>query len=191
MQVGRYHGEDGRQRTMESIEMRKRGSRAGVALMALTVLAACEEPLDLPLPTTEEVESFYEYGGDLQAEVTGNVAVITVVQSSSQLRRGGILWAKVGPYIFLFTEETQTLLEAYPGLAGIRVETRVRNGPVVASVLMARDAMTVVQWRRALNIAGRARRDGSTSLTLLENLVRWGEDHANEFEYNPRYTARR
>lgn len=176
---------------MESIEMKKRGSRAGVALMALTVLAACEEPLDLPLPTTEEIESFYEYGGDLQAEVTGNVAVITVVQSSSQLRRGGILWAKVGPYIFLFTSETQTLLEAYPGLAGIRVETRVRNGPVVASVLMARDAMTVVQWRRALNIAGRARRDGSTSLTLLENLVRWGEDHANEFEYNPRYTARR
>ncbi len=171
--------------------MRKRGSRAGMALMAVAVLAACEEPSDLPLPTAEEVESSYEYGGDLQAEVKGNVAVITVVQSSSQLRRGGILWAKVGPYIFLYTEETQTLLEAYPGLAGIRVVTRVRNGPVVASALMARDDMTVVQWRRALNIAGRARRDGTSSLTLLENLVRWGEDHTTEFEYNPRYTSRR
>jgi hypothetical protein len=50
--------------------------------------------------------------------------------------------------------------------------------------------MTGVQWRRALNIAGQARRDGTDCLTLLESLIRWGEDHT-EFEYNARYTSRR
>jgi len=170
--------------------MRKRGNRAVLALLAGVLSAGCEEPVDLIMPTASEVESFFEYGGDLEAEIRGNVAVITVVQSSSQLRRGGTLWAKVGPYVFLFTDETNALLEAFPGLAGIRVTTRVRNGPVVANALMARDAMTSVQWRRALNIAGLARRDGTTSIRLLEDLIRWGEDHT-EFEYNPRYTSRR
>ena len=175
---------------MEPTEMKKRGMRAVLALLAGTVLAACEEPVDLTLPTAEEIESSYEYAGGLQADINGNVAVVTVTQSSDHLRRGGTMWAKVGPYIFLFTEETQALFETYPGLAGVRVITRVRGGPQVASAVIARDDMTGVQWRRALNIAGQARRDGTHSLTLLENLVRWGEDHT-EFEYNARYTSRR
>lgn len=159
-----------------------------VASAALAV--GCSEPQDLTLPTADQVAAFYEYGGDLTAEVSGNVAVVTVVQSASQLRRGGTLWAKVGPYIFLFTSETRDLFEAYPGLAGVRVVTRVQNGPDVANAILSRDAMSGVQWRRALNISGRARRDGTSSLTLLEDLIRWGEDFT-EFEYNPRYTSRR
>ena len=175
---------------MEPTEMKRRGMRAVMAVLASTVFAACEEPVDLTLPTAEEVESSYEYAGGLEATVTGNVAVLTVTQSSDHLRRGGTMWAKVGPYIFLFTEETQVLFETYPGLAGVRVITRVRGGPQVASAVIARDDMTGVQWRRALNIAGQARRDGTHSLTLLETLIRWGEDHT-EFEYNARYTSRR
>jgi len=164
--------------------------RAVLAVLASTVFAACEEPVDLTMPTAEEVESSYEYAGGLEATVTGNVAVLTVTQSADHLRRGGTMWAKVGPYIFLFAEETQAMFDAYTGLAGVRVTTRVRRGPQVASALVTREGMTAVQWRRALNIAGQARRDGTNSLTLLENLIRWGEDHT-EFEYNARYTSRR
>ena len=175
---------------MEPTEMKKRGTRAVLALLAGTVLAACMEPVDLTLPTAEQVESSYEYAGGLEAEINGNVTVITITQSTQQLRRNDTLWAKVGPYIFLFTEETQALFESYPGLAGVRVVTRVRGGSDVASAVLGRGDMTGVQWRRALNIAGQARRDGTQSLTLLENLIRWGEDHA-EFEYNPQFTSRR
>ena len=81
------------------------------------------------------------------------------------------------------------LLEDYPGVAGVRVVTRIRGGPEVARALLARTELTGVLWRRALNIAGRARLEGTEHPSLLEELVRWGEDHT-EYEYNPRYTSR-
>jgi hypothetical protein len=170
--------------------MRERAITTVLALFAGAALAACEEPAELALPTADEVESAYEYSRGLEADISGNVAVLTVNQSAQQLRRGGTTWAKVGPYIFLFSEETRSLFEAYPGLAGVRVVTRVTGGSEVASAVLARDALSDVQWRRALNIAGQARRDGTRSVTLLESLVRWGEDHT-DFEYNPSFTSRR
>ena len=119
----------------------------------------------------------------------GNVAVVTVGQDAQQLRRGGSLWAKVGPYVFLFSRETEELFDAFPGLAAVRVTTEV--GEVqVASALLTRDELSDVLWRRAQNISGRARRDGSRQVSLLEDLIAWGEDHT-EFEYNPRYTRGR
>lgn len=159
-----------------------------VAAVVLTA-GACDEPVDLTLPSADDVVSHYEYDGNLSAEMNGNVATVFVAQSANQLRRGGTIWAKMGPYIFLFSEETQALFQAFPGLAGVRVVTQVGRSDV-ASALLARDGLTDVQWRRALNIAGRARRDGSETLGLLEDLIEWGEDRT-EFEYNPRYTRRR
>lgn len=170
--------------------MTKRIIPTVLALFSGAVLAACGEGADLTLPTADDIESSYEYSGGLEADISGNVAVLTVDQSPDHLRRGGIMWAKVGPYVFLFSEETRTLFDAYPGLAGVRVVTRVPGGSEVASAVLARDAMSDVQWRRALNIAGQARRDGTRSVTLLENLIRWGEDHT-DFEYNPAFTTRR
>lgn len=159
-----------------------------VLLVLLAGLAGCGDPSALPLPTAEEVESYYEYDADLEAEISGNVAVITVEQSADQLRRGGRLWAMVGPYIFLFTEETRQLLEDHPGLGGVRVNTRV--GEVrVATALLARDEMPDILWRRSLNIAGKARRDGSRRMTLLEDLVEWGEAHT-DYEYDERFIRR-
>jgi hypothetical protein len=140
------------------------------------------------MPTAAEVESYYEYEDDLEAEIVGNVAVITVEQSAMQIRRGGRLWAKVGPYIFLFTEETRQLFEDFPGLAGVRVNTRVGDAQV-ATALLAREDMPDILWRRSLNIAGKARRDGTRQMTLLEDLVEWGESHT-EYEYNERFTRR-
>jgi len=160
--------------------------RMGILFLGL---AACQEPVDLTLPTADQVEAYYEYQGQLNAEVNGNVATVRVGQEAQQLRRGGTLWAKVGPYIFLFSEETHQLFEDFPGLAGVRVVTTVGDAEV-ANALLARDELSEVLWRRGMNIAGQARRDGTQRVTLMSDLVRWGEQHA-EFEYNPRYTSKR
>jgi len=159
--------------------------KSWLLVATLTTLVACEEPQDLTLPTTEQAEAFYSYDRDFEASVTGNVVVLTFAQSAQQLRRGGSLWAKVGPYIFLFTDETYRMLQEYQGIAGVRVITKAGNSEV-ANVLLPRENLTEVLWRRSMNIAGQARRDGSERITLLTDLVRWGERYT-EYEYNPRY----
>lgn len=161
-----------------------------LALAGLVIaVGACEEP-DLSLPSPEQVESYYVTGRVLSAELNGNVAEVIVTQPGHQLRRGGRLWAKVGPYVFLFSDATRSLFEDYPGLAGVRVITREPGGSEVARALLHRDELNGVTWRRALNISGKARLRGGTQMTLLEDLVRWGEDHT-EFEYSPTYVSRR
>jgi hypothetical protein len=96
----------------------------------------------------------------------------------------------VGPYIYLFTEETQRLFQDFPGLAGVRVVTRTAGGVAVANAMLRRDELSGVLWRRSLNIAGQARRDGTERPGLLEDLIRWGEEHT-EFEYSESYNPRR
>lgn len=162
--------------------------RISVVLTAVSVLAGCGTESEAVLPSPEDIVSYYTYEGRLRAETSGNVATVTVSQPASQLRRGGSLWAKVGPYVVLFSEETRRLLEEYPDLAGVRVVTEVAGGPEVARALLERTELSGVLWRRSLNIAGKARRDGTRRPSLLEDLVRWGEAHT-EFGYNPRYTG--
>lgn len=152
--------------------------------------SACREPASLTLPTVAQIEEYYASVADLEeAEINGNVAVIVVRQSYDQLRRGGSIWARVGPYIYLFSEETRKLFDDFDGLAGVRVVTRTSSGTTVANALLARDELSDILWRRSLNISGRARRDGTERVTLLEDLIEWGEDHT-EFEYNARYVPR-
>ena len=67
--------------------------------------------------------------------------------------------------------------------------TTAPGGTEVARATLLRSSLNDLTWRRALNIAGLARRDGTEQLTLLEDLIGWGEDRT-EFEYNPRYTSR-
>ena len=168
-----------------------RRTSLATALTFSLLSGACQEPVEVTLPTVEEVEIAYASVAELDAvEINGNVALIVVRQSEEQLRRGGALWAKVGPYVYLFSDETRGLFRAYTGLAGVRVITRVSGGTTVGNALLKRDELTDVRWRRSLNIAGLARRDGTERITLLEDLIRWGEDHT-EFEYNERYTRRR
>jgi hypothetical protein len=173
--------------------MTETNMKVGMFRTILTVVAlacvGCQEPGELAVPRASEVEDYYTYDGRLSAEVTGNVATISVAQDPQLLRRGGALWAKVGPYVFVFSEETHQLFLDYPGLAGVRVVTSV-GGAQVASALLERETLSDVLWRRSLNIAGKARRDGTERVTLLQDLVRWGEDRT-EYEYNPRYTRRR
>ena len=155
---------------------------------AVALLAAACQPVSLALPSAESVESYYDYDSGLDAEIAGNVATISVTQAAEQIRRGGALWAKVGPYVFLFTEETHQLFQDYPGLAGVRVVTRVGESEV-ARALLRRDELSEILWRRSKNIAGQARREGTHRVTLLEDLVDWGEAHT-EFEYNGRFIRR-
>jgi hypothetical protein len=143
---------------------------------------ACAEPV-LTVPTAAEVEAMFDYQGELTVEIKGNVAEIRVAQSRTQLRRGGALWAKVGPQIFLFSEETRDLFLQYNGLAGVRVISTT-GGREVSRAILLRDELNDVTWRRALNISGIARRDGSQHPSRIEALVHWGEDHT-EYEYNP------
>lgn len=173
------------------MDVTNRWARTALALPLAVFLGACTtgSSADLPLPDAEVVEERFSYPGGLAARMSGNVAEVTITQDPEQLRRGGSLWAKVGPYILLFTDETYQLFEDYPGLAAVRVVSRVPDGTEVARALLRYDELTGVQWRRALNIAGKARRDGTERMTLLEDLVDWGEEHT-DFDYNERYLRR-
>jgi hypothetical protein len=151
------------------------------------VLGGCEETPDLTVPAAGQVEAAYMYGGALTATLSGNVAEITIVQPARQIERGGTLWVKVGPYVLLFSRETQELFQRYPGLAAVRAITRTSDGTEVARATLSRNALNDLTWRRALNISGLARRDGTRRPTLLEDLVEWGEDHT-DYDYNPRYS---
>ncbi len=171
------------------MRMGMRRTTANFGAMAIVAsLAGCTPRGDATLPTADEVVAYYTYDGGLEAEVVGNVAVLRVTQSPELLRRGGALWAKVGPYIFLFSEETQRLFEDFGGLAGVRVMTEVR-GNEVANALLAHEELNEILWARSLNIAGKARLEGTNRMTLLEDLVEWGESHT-EFTYNESFTKR-
>ena len=155
------------------------------ALLLGSLVVACEAP-ELLVPDAEQVESYYTYSGQLTAEVTGNVAEITITQPAAQLRRGGRLWAKVGPYVLLFSQPTQQLFTDFQGLAGVRVITRAPGGQMVAQAMLRQQALNELTWKRALNVSGLARRDGTKRPTTLETLVLFGEDRT-EFEYSSRY----
>jgi hypothetical protein len=147
------------------------------------VAACASEPL--VVPTADQVAEFYTSNAITDVQMNGNVAEIRVRQEAAQLRRGGSLWARVGPYIYLFTAPTQQVFLDFNGLAGVRVITEVGTAEV-ARALLTRDALNDLTWRRALNINGLARRDGTERPALMEDLIRWGEDHT-EFRYSSRF----
>lgn len=164
--------------------MRQR-SMMSTGLMAIVVLS-CGDEADIPVPSAETVESYFEIPATSSVEILGNVAEMEVYQSAENLRRGGSLWAKVGPYVYLFSDATRQMFTEQPGIGGLRVITRAPGGAEVARATLARTALNEITWPRALNISGRARRDGTTRPVVLEELVNWGEDHT-EFEYSSDY----
>ncbi len=172
--------------SMSPIRATSRGLLGGIAIL---VASACAEPPDLTLPTQDEVSSYFQSSAPMRFEIDGNVAVLTVEQDNQHLRRGGRLWAKVGPYIYLFTPATRDLLMDYPGLAGVRVRTTTESGTEVATALLAREALNDLTWERAIAVAGRARVEGTSRVTLLEGLIEFGEPRT-EHEYNPRFVQR-
>lgn len=169
----------------EVIKVKTKSNRARYILGVVALLSACE-PVELIVPTESQVAARFAATESVTVRMSGNVAEVTVLQPYSQVRRGGTLWAKVGPYIYLFSDEVHTLLTDFNGLAGVRVITRTSTQGEIARAFITRDALTDVLWRRGKNIAGRARRDGTTRPVLLEDLVEWGEDRT-EYSYNSRF----
>lgn len=169
--------------------------RAGVLVMvAAAMLAGCDRLLpqraDLELPDAATVESYYQrHGLDAEYRFSGNVLEVVVQQPAEQLRRGGALWARVGPYIYLLTPATRDLLEQYEGIAGVRAITMVGDVEV-ARAMLVRDALNEITWRRALNVLGTALQQGTSRPSTMDALARFGEE-ITTFEYNPDYVPPR
>lgn len=152
-------------------------------LAALLALASCGED-DLTLPSPSEIEGMYGSGAEVR--LNGNVVDVRVEQEADQLRRGGPLWARVGPYIYLFSPQTRELLQRHDGVAAVRVRTVAPDGERIAEALLPRDTLTSVTWREATQRVAKARQEGTANPAYLEALVRFGEDYAR-FEYAERY----
>lgn len=145
---------------------------------------------DLTLPDEAAVRTYYQrHTFDAEFRYSGNVLEIVVQQPRDQLRRGGALWARVGPYIYLFTPGTRELLEQHQGIAGVRVITMV-DDVEVARALLVRDALNEVSWTRASIVLGNALEHGTERPATIDALARFGEENTT-YEYNPEYVPPR
>jgi hypothetical protein len=163
------------------------------AVACVMVFGGCDQAREFlagtpaPLPTPEELAPYYAaYENVVGIELSGNVVELEVTQPYDQLQRGGSLWARVGPYVYLFTPATRQVFYDYPSVAAVRVVTVVPHGEEVARAMLRRDTMGDIQWRRSLNVLGWALQEGTKSPRRLEQLTDWGEAHS-EFRYNPDY----
>jgi len=158
-----------------------------VLLLGLAVAiaaGACQGSEDLTLPTDSAAAGYYTSPSVQSVEMNGNVAVVTVVQRSNDLRRGGSLWAKMGPYIHIFSPATEELLRDHPGLAGVRVRTVTTSDTEIASVLLERTTLNDITWKTARNHVGHALADeGAEQVRSIERLVQYGERRTSH-EYN-------
>lgn len=141
---------------------------------------------DAVLPSLATVEETYtQRGVNTELSFSGNVLVVTVQQPRDQLTRGGSLWARVGPYIYLFTPATRRMLEQYPAIAGVRVIT-MTGDEEVARALLVRNRFNEITWPRAHNVLAPALREGTERPSLIERLAEFGEQHT-DYEYNPEF----
>jgi hypothetical protein len=177
---------------------RRTKGRGAVATALLLVLlgaaTGCDRLMpqrpDLALPPLDRVEEVYgQHGLRAEFRYSGNVLEMVVQQPPDQLRRGGPLWARVGPYIYLFSPGTRQLFADHPGLAGVRAIT-MAGDTEVARALLEREALTDHTWRRSLAILSDALEHGTERPSTMDRLVQFGEQHAS-YEYNPRYVPQR
>jgi hypothetical protein len=168
-------------------------SVTSVLLLAVLFLAGCDRVLPQRATGTPDLEAarqtYAEHGITTEIRYSGNVLELVVEQPADQLRRGGPLWARVGPYIYLFSPATRALFDNYDALAGVRVIT-VTDGTEVARALLVRDALNEISWRTARGLLGEALAQGTERPSTMDRLVRFGEQHA-QFEYNPTFVPPR
>jgi hypothetical protein len=167
-------------------------ARGFVSLLGLALCTAgCDRILpqrpDHELPPIDEVRALYhEHGVPAEIEYNGNVVELRVVQPYQQLVRGGSLWARVGPYIYLFSPATRAMFERWDGIAAARVITRTADDEEVARATLRRNRFSIPEWQRTQNLLGVALRDGTDRPVELQRLVDWGERYT-EHRYNQRY----
>lgn len=168
--------------------------QATVVLLLALCAAGCDRILppkpDLSLPPTQDVQQLYaRHGVHAEFRYSGNVLELVVQQPGEQLRRGGALWARVGPYIYLFSPATQQLFDSHAGVAGVRVIT-VTGTTEVARAMLVRDALNEIGWRRARGTLAQALESGTERPSTMDQLVQFGEQHT-EHEYNTRFVPPR
>lgn len=159
------------------------------ALVAGLLLAGCDllREKEPELPDEEDIVRLFEmHRSFIGVVVRGNVVEARFRQSPDQIRRGGSLWAKVGPYVYLFAPPTRELFKTYPDVAALRVVMLLPNDVEVARAMLTRETFREAQWSQTHSMLGRALRDGTSKPSVLEDLVRWGERHT-KYEYNPRF----
>jgi hypothetical protein len=171
------------------------GGRRGRAASALLLLplAACElfQRPELQVPSEQEAKAAYASYPDVgEVRLSGNVVEVRARQSLDQLRRGGSLWARLGPYVYLFSPATRELFQGYNGLAAVRVITLAPGGVEVARATLLRDSTNEYVWRRGEAMLGRVLREATQRPGLADQFVMWGEEIA-EFRYNPLYVPPR
>jgi hypothetical protein len=174
--------------------MNPAAGRALALLLVAAALTACDRVLPprtaAGVPDIEDARRTYaDHGITAEFRYSGNVLELVVQQSSDQLRRGGQLWARVGPYIYLFSPATRELFEAHTGLAGVRVVT-MSDGREVARALLVRDALNEIGWRRSRAVLAEALDQGTERPSTMDRLVQFGEQ-TTQFEYNPEFVPPR
>lgn len=162
-------------------------SLAAAALVAViaALAAGCDDGDDGPeVPPASELEGVY--GDRAEVSLNGNVVDVRARQDARQLERGGSIWAQVGPYVYLFSPQTQEIFERWPGVAAVRVRTVVDGGGWVAEATLRRDALNAITWNDARRRVTRAREQGTEKPGYMEDLVDYGEDRTDH-RYNPDY----
>lgn len=157
--------------------------RLFLVLLMATALAGCGGE-ELTLPASGDLDDLY--GPSAETRLNGNIVEVTVEQSRQQLRRGGSLWAKVGPYIYLFSPQTRELFQDFTGVAAVRVSTVTPSGTKIAVAMLHRDELNAITWREPLQLVSRARTEGTDKPSYLVDLVEYGEERTT-YEYNEQY----
>lgn len=137
--------------------------------------AMCERELTLP----SEADLRGTYGEAAHVRLNGNVVEVVVQQPREHLERGGQLWVKVGPYIYLFTPQTREIFEKYTGVAAVRAITRMPGAGEIARATLVRDTLNDYTWPRAFELAAEARRSGSEDPKAVYDFVRWAERYTD------------
>jgi hypothetical protein len=132
------------------------------------------------LPPANEVSEWY--GEGTTAEFNGNLLAITGPMEPEHLQRGGQLWARSGPYFFLFNVHVRDLMDEYPDIAAVRATVVTAEGDYIAAATVRRDRMNEFRWREALAHSSLAQQRGTDNPRLVEQLVRFGQDNT-EYDY--------
>ena len=68
----------------------------------------------------------------------------------------------------------------------MRVTTTDGRDRLIARAMLERARLNSVTWRRAINVAGKARVEATTRPNTMVDLIEFGEETAS-FEYSNRY----
>src|SRR5690554_6015150 len=105
------------------------GFRQLVAVVAMLAAGCAGEAGPPEMPTIDAVQS--AYGEAVRPEISGNLVRLTVPMPSG-FERGGSLWARSGPYFYLFTIATRDFFATYLDLAAVEVVAVTADGAEVA-----------------------------------------------------------